>query len=94
MVRYGFGDASGGGFGSSISDNVRGLEIQIGTWNEDGSGQTSNFREFGNFVIRLEKDASEESLEALKSFCSRTTQPLKQPFLMELLQARRSLSWY
>ena len=68
VVRYGFGDASGGGFGSSISDNVRGLEIQIGTWNEDGSGQTSNFREFGNFVIRLEKDASEGKLRGSEIF--------------------------
>ena len=59
VVRYGFGDASGSRFGSSISDNVCGLQIQIRTWNEDGSRQTSNFREFGNFVIRLEKDAVE-----------------------------------
>lgn len=68
IVRYGFGDASGGGFGSSIMDPVNGLEIQIGTWNEKGSENSSNFREFGNFVIRLEKEAREGKLRGAEVF--------------------------
>jgi hypothetical protein len=68
VVRYGFGDASGGGFGSSITDNECGLEIQIGTWTEAGTEHSSNFREFGNFVIRLEKDASEGKLKGAEVF--------------------------
>jgi hypothetical protein len=42
-VCYGLGDASGGGFGSSIIDNVNGLEIQNRTSNECGTENSSNF---------------------------------------------------
>lgn len=68
IVRYGFGDASGGGFGSSMVDSVRGLEIQIGTWNEKGTDKSSNFRELGNIVIRLEKEAKEGKLKGSEVF--------------------------
>jgi hypothetical protein len=32
IVLYGFGDASGGGFGSSFTGND-GIDVQTGTWN-------------------------------------------------------------
>jgi hypothetical protein len=54
IVRYGFGNTSGRGFGSSIID--------------DQSENSSNFREFGNFVIRLERDAMEGKMKGAEIF--------------------------
>ena len=67
LVRYGFGDASGGGFGSSLTSRI-GIKVQIGTWNEQGSNKSSNFRELGNFVLRLEKEAALGELEGSEIF--------------------------
>ena len=53
FVRYGFGDYSGGGFGSYLEESKFGLEIHLGTWNEQGSEKLSNFRDIGNFVITM-----------------------------------------
>jgi hypothetical protein len=56
MVVYGFGDASGKGFGSTFS---RGSNISycIGTWGDDESSESSNWREFTNVVESLEAEA-------------------------------------
>ena len=67
VVKYGFGDASGGGFGSTIQDKS-GLKIMSGTWNESGSKKSSNFRELSNFVIRLEAEAAIGSLFGSEMF--------------------------
>ena len=67
IVKYGFGDASGGGFGSSIQ-GPDGLEVTMGTWNERGSNKSSNFRELGNLVDRLENDAIEGKLNEVELF--------------------------
>ena len=67
VVKYGFGDASGGGFGSSLT-SPNGVEIHIGTWNEKSSGTSSNLREMANFVVRLELEASMGKLEGVEVF--------------------------
>ena len=56
LVVYGFGDASGKGFGSTFA---RGSDIsyRIGTWGPDESGESSNWREFTNVVEALEDEA-------------------------------------
>lgn len=68
VVKYGFGDASGGGFGSSLLDPDSGIDIIFGTWNESGRSQSSNFREFGNLVIRLESEAENGKLSGAELF--------------------------
>jgi hypothetical protein len=67
IVRYGFGDASGGGFGSSLT-SANGIQVHMGTWNERGSKQSSNFRELGNLVIRLELEGEKGLLKGSELF--------------------------
>jgi hypothetical protein len=67
IARYGFGDASGGGFGSSIEFDGK-IEIMMGTWNDEGSKKSSNFRELANFVILLENEASSGRLKGSELF--------------------------
>jgi hypothetical protein len=67
LVRYGFGDASGGGFGSSMT-SPQGIQVHMGTWNEKGSKQSSNFRELGNLVHRLELEAERGLLSGAEIF--------------------------
>ena len=43
VVKYGFGDSSVGGFGSSVTHH-NDLNVHFGTWNKEGSKSTSNFR--------------------------------------------------
>ena len=61
IAKYGFGDASGGGFGTTLEEDGK-IEVLAGTWNEKGSKKSSNFRELSNFVIRLEVEAAEGKL--------------------------------
>ena len=51
---FSFGDASGGGFGSSweIDDSI---EFRFGTWDENTSNESSNYRELRNLVDTLEE---------------------------------------
>jgi hypothetical protein len=67
IVKYGFGDASGGGFGSSIQTD-QDVDVMIGTWNEVGSNNSSNFRELANFVTRMEKEACSKKLRGSELF--------------------------
>ena len=61
-VVYGFGDASGGGFGSSIQ--VRnGISYRMGVYGPDGEGVSSNYREFSNAILALEEEADTGSLK-------------------------------
>ena len=56
-VKYGFGDASGGGFGVTIKGQGV-LYTETGVCNALGSQKYSNLREFSNFVYKLGKDAA------------------------------------
>jgi len=60
-VIYGFADASGTGFGSSLRLS-EGLSYRIGIWNQDEASESSNFREFSNVIESLEEDRSLRSL--------------------------------
>jgi len=57
---YQFGDASGSGFGSSLFINGS-IYYRHGQWNEDFSGESSNFRELANLIHAIE-DASHKGL--------------------------------
>jgi hypothetical protein len=59
---YGFGDASGRGFGSTVlgSDGTR---YRIGVWDRATEDESSNFREFENVVLSLEEEADQGRLK-------------------------------
>jgi hypothetical protein len=54
VALFSFGDASGGGFGSSwqVGDSI---EFRFGTWDESISNESSNYRELRNLVDTLEE---------------------------------------
>jgi hypothetical protein len=51
---FGFGDASGGGFGSSWQSK-KGIAYRFGTWGQDMDEESSNLRELRNLVETLEE---------------------------------------
>lgn len=56
---YGFADASGTGFGSSVISR-KGVRIRIGVWGKDeDEEETSNWREFKNSVEALEAEGKD-----------------------------------
>jgi hypothetical protein len=55
-ILYGFADASGSGFGSTVLGKD-GIRYRIGTWDADTQDESSNFREFENVVETLEEEA-------------------------------------
>ena len=61
-ILYGFGDASGKGFGSTVlgSDGTR---YRIGVWDRSTEDESSNFREFENVVLALEEEAEQGRLK-------------------------------
>jgi hypothetical protein len=66
---YMFGDASGGGYGTSlwlpdseVPDLTYGMDLTYGTWRSDVSKQSSNFREFANFVRRVEQLVGDKTI--------------------------------
>ena len=52
-VKYGFGDASGRGFGVTIKGELV-LDIETGTLNALASTKSSNFRGISNFMYKME----------------------------------------
>lgn len=59
IVRYGFGDASGSGFGSTIQTK-HGLRYRIGVWGSDDDDESSNFKELENVVTTVELEAQSD----------------------------------
>jgi hypothetical protein len=53
---YGFGDASSGGFGSTVA-RPDGLYGRFGLWGKDAEDQSSNYRELRNLVETVEEEA-------------------------------------
>lgn len=62
LIVYGFGDASGKGFGSTFTVQ-NGISYRIGVWNPDESDESSNWREFTNVVEALEEEAASGRLK-------------------------------
>jgi hypothetical protein len=55
-VWFAYGDASGKGFGVSLwVAGTDGIDVCYGTWDQEVRGQSSNYREFLNLVLRIEK---------------------------------------
>jgi hypothetical protein len=55
-VWFVFGDASGKCFGVSLwVAGTDGIDVCFGTWAQDVSKESSNYREFLNLVLRIEK---------------------------------------
>lgn len=55
-VKYGFGDASGSGFGTSVTHDG-GVSFRVGVWGHDADGESSNYRELRNLVESVEAEA-------------------------------------
>jgi len=64
---YGFGDASGGGFGSTW-DSDKGVKYRFGTWGEEEDGSSSNFRELKNLVETLEDMGRVGDIQGMEIF--------------------------
>ena len=52
VAQYGFGDASGSGFGSSYL-TPEGIKYRFGSWGKDVGEESSNYRELSNLVDSL-----------------------------------------
>ncbi len=66
---YGFGDASGGGFGSSWKkNNDTRTRMRIGTWGSDMDDSSSNHRELRNLVDTLKRMEKEDTLAGTEAF--------------------------
>ena len=68
VVKYGFGDASGSGFGASWIDEEGSISYRYGIWDSDQSSHSSNFRELCNLVDTLEHMASSNELFGVEMF--------------------------
>jgi hypothetical protein len=62
QILYGFGNASGKSFGSTMLSN-KGVKIRIGLWEADAEDKSSNWKEFENVVEALEEEGNNGSLD-------------------------------
>lgn len=67
VANYCFGDASGKGFGSSLSINGR-LVFRHGQWSKEMESESSNYRELANLVLTVEESAKEGLLDDCELF--------------------------
>jgi len=69
VVEYGFGDASGSGFGASF-ETGGGIKYVLGVWGKDIGGESSNFRELANLVdaLRYRAQDNKASVKGLEVF--------------------------
>lgn len=68
LVGYGFGDASGSGFGASWQTTTEVPVFRIGMWNKAGLDSSSNFKEFENSVKTLEEMGERNELRGYELF--------------------------
>jgi len=61
VVEYGFGDASGSGFGASF-ETGGGIKFVLGVWGKDVGGESSNFRELANLVDALRYRSQDKNM--------------------------------
>ena len=62
VVMYGFVDASGSGFGSTVLHQGT-MHYRIGTWSSQEDTNSSNWREFKNLVVEVERSGEHGWLE-------------------------------
>ena len=62
MIAYGFADASGGGFGSTIERQDQ-MKYRMGVWGKGEDSESSNWKEFENLVDALESEAKDGGLK-------------------------------
>jgi len=67
LAKYGFGDASKAGFGSTFQDK-NGISFRYGTWSADGEEQSSNFRELENLGQALELESTKDSFKGAEVY--------------------------
>ena len=67
LALYGFADASGSGFGSTIQTD-QGLRVRHGVWGRDATSSSSNFKELRNLVDAIEKEVESGVLFASEFF--------------------------
>jgi len=67
LAKYGFGDASKAGFGSTFQSKD-GISFRYGTWSSDGEEQTSNFRELENLAQALELESTNDGFKGAEVF--------------------------
>ena len=65
MAYYGFGDASSGGFSSTV-ERPDGLHGRFGIWGSDNEERSLNFQELCNLVDTVEEEAQEGHLKDSK----------------------------
>jgi hypothetical protein len=79
QVLYGFGDASGKGFGSTVQgfpvhalsspeSTTSALRYRVGIWGRDEESESSNYRELANLVLTVEAEAANGSLDRAEFF--------------------------
>ncbi len=73
---YGFGNASSGGFGSTV-ELPEGLHGRFGIWGSSSKEQSSNFRELRNLVETVEEEAKVGILRMASCGFSPTTPQLR-----------------
>lgn len=56
VIIYGFVDSSGGGFGGTLQHASK-INYPIGTWSSKEEDNSSNWKEFGNLVLEVERAA-------------------------------------
>ena len=67
MVQYGFGDASGSGFGATW-ESKDGVKFRFGVWGSDNAGRSSNYRELRNLVETIETMGKEGELTGIEMY--------------------------
>ena len=67
IAKYGFGDASKSGFGSTFMRND-GIAFRYGTWAGDGRDSSSNFRELENLAQALELEVESNEMNGMEVF--------------------------
>ena len=67
VVVYGFGDASGAGFGSTFSAG-KDVYFRHGVWGKDAEGLSSNYRELRNLVEALEDGVKAQQFQDSEIF--------------------------
>ena len=76
QVLYGFGDASGKGFGSTVQgysprqliESPANPRFRVGVWGCDVEVESSNFRELANLVLAVEEEAAAGHLDMSEFF--------------------------